>query len=1257
GPEVSQNECVNGPPSSDAFIAVSSSLTQQQQRHHCPSSTIDPSSSSPDTSGTGAAGQSGLGQQPQKQFDVHRCHAQLSPAASIAAEVQRVSIDDRGRIGVFRLSPQMVIQQPQAVEGCGGRQAEEGISACSPEAGRTERVAGRALRKHAAVEDEEQPLLESGANASGYLPPAHSVATPSGVCHQPSPVSLSALLSADQQLAIAAASVVRPSPQRSNALPPLVHRQQQLDSVAAALQLALLQHQPQQQQQMHQSGMATVKMEPQPSSSLSREEMLSSLIHSHAAGRDQLLAAATVLQQQQHQNAMNALASLSAIMQQQQSPGGAGPVVTVSSDLRERELSLEAAAIAASAGPSSRLASIQEEQTGGTSPGVDIQRLFEAAGRNQSTESTASTSGGSAAPSGSAASGGAGESGGGIPRKQDIQTDIRMNRGRFQLVRKRGRSEVWNLFGQVVDMLTGQRLPYVACYACKVLYTDTGGGTGNMTRHRCSMGSSYRSVRRSSSDTTVGNESVSSINQSSSSFESIGGIGAVVAHGPISPQEEVAGGQIVHFRGDFLHHQNAPRTPTVGAAREAFAQSGSSGFLSGSTTSVLSTPASTSLDSSGTAQQYHQLHLNLGPPPMLMMSRFAAATASGSTAHPIPTGSASSTLLSPFQHQQQPNQSHSISPSTLTSPSSSSVPPTSTRTPLLVGFGSGHHFTPADKQLFVQAMVQFCAQDMHSCDVVEGEGFKNLIETVLFIGRRSHGDPSANTFDPVRNLIPVARQLKQTFVSQEVAVRQATVRDLSLVKDAGVALSCQTMNFGGERHLAVAASYITDDWRITRRTLRVEKAANMTQLGQLLVLLTMDSSEFGHISEVIGQMPNNVLLMPNANRALNTILAQSLKECVDFAPIFDFIRLCFRLIGAKWRRAMKEYATEISALLEREGFGELVMELRQINWQTSSELEQFLEPFHETAEIFMDSKQPHFQRIVPEWFALMHECQPQQSMDEPLSSSTGGTFSSLGQKMPNVLDDVEELAEKSVDGEKQQPREPFSPSQSVTFGTPTWLRSVSQAASRRLSEWAETNLRTEHRVATVLNPRPRLRQLQLICTEGERAVVYERIRELVGLSHKSRPAEAAEMKNEPFKKRRRFQEAETAAMKRKDFLHRLEDCAMEEEDELDIYLRTSFTQDQTQDILEFWSSIGEAQFPRLAHLARFILASSGAPASIVLQQPSTSKLGPREIGTLLNLRPEVLNSLIHRPHHQHHQSQQVQQQLTPLHQQSASPME
>lgn len=51
--------------------------------------------------------------------------------------------------------------------------------------------------------------------------------------------------------------------------------------------------------------------------------------------------------------------------------------------------------------------------------------------------------------------------------------------------------------------MTQVRLPYVACYACKVLYTDTGGGTGNMTRHRCPIGASYRSSTHASSTETV----------------------------------------------------------------------------------------------------------------------------------------------------------------------------------------------------------------------------------------------------------------------------------------------------------------------------------------------------------------------------------------------------------------------------------------------------------------------------------------------------------------------------------------------------------------------------------------------------------------------------------------------------------------------------------------------------------------------------------------------------------------------------------
>ncbi|CAJ0932642.1 unnamed protein product, partial [Mesorhabditis belari] len=106
-----------------------------------------------------------------------------------------------------------------------------------------------------------------------------------------------------------------------------------------------------------------------------------------------------------------------------------------------------------------------------------------------------------------------------MPPKSIIQEEVRNGGGRFQLVRKRGRSEVWNLFGQVLDTVTGVRLPYVACYACKVLYTDTGGGTGNMTRHRCPIGTSYRNSLPSTSSETAEGAATSSFDSTLSSTQ------------------------------------------------------------------------------------------------------------------------------------------------------------------------------------------------------------------------------------------------------------------------------------------------------------------------------------------------------------------------------------------------------------------------------------------------------------------------------------------------------------------------------------------------------------------------------------------------------------------------------------------------------------------------------------------------------------------------------------------------------------------
>ena len=129
-----------------------------------------------------------------------------------------------------------------------------------------------------------------------------------------------------------------------------------------------------------------------------------------------------------------------------------------------------------------------------------------------------------------------------------------------------------------------------------------------------------------------------------------------------------------------------------------------------------------------------------------------------------------------------------------------------------------------------------------------------------------------------------------------------------------------------------------------------------------------------------------------------------------------------------------------------------------------------------------------------------------------------------------------------------------------------------------------------------------------------RLAVYNAIRDLIGLSRsQSRDLDPSSKCEEPAKKRR------------SEFLDRLEDCSSED-DELDCYLRTSFPPHQTKSLLEFWSSIGERQFPRLAKLARFLLATSAASSPLMLSQPS-SQLTAGDLGTLLILRWEIAFSI------------------------------
>lgn len=60
----------------------------------------------------------------------------------------------------------------------------------------------------------------------------------------------------------------------------------------------------------------------------------------------------------------------------------------------------------------------------------------------------------------------------------------------------------------------------------------------------------------------------------------------------------------------------------------------------------------------------------------------------------------------------------------------------------------------------------------------------------------------------------------QVVSAQDRFVRRSTMQDLSGAIDYGVALSCQGISFADEHYVSIVATYITEDWQITRRTLR-----------------------------------------------------------------------------------------------------------------------------------------------------------------------------------------------------------------------------------------------------------------------------------------------------------------------------------------------------------------------------------------------------------------------------------------------------
>lgn len=233
-------------------------------------------------------------------------------------------------------------------------------------------------------------------------------------------------------------------------------------------------------------------------------------------------------------------------------------------------------------------------------------------------------------------------------------------------------------------------------------------------------------------------------------------------------------------------------------------------------------------------------------------------------------------------------------------------------------------------------------------------------------------------------------------------------------------------------------------------------------------------------------LPENVVIVKNVVRALNAILSACFEECPEKEATFGLLQLCRRLTRQLIERQLlvneipaavlrdglpafpaaqgvgdmylivkfvKENLGRIVKLLEGvESAAELLEEVRRTDWARADHVEQFLDMFYDTFKEFGENQELTFQSMVPEWFALLHECQQ------------GGEAG-------------EEAKQEEV--KQERPEDAAEPAEPAD-----WVRVMRRIAERRLTAWMKQNLRREHYMATVLNPK--LKQLQLLCTDIER---------------------------------------------------------------------------------------------------------------------------------------------------------------------------
>jgi hypothetical protein len=238
------------------------------------------------------------------------------------------------------------------------------------------------------------------------------------------------------------------------------------------------------------------------------------------------------------------------------------------------------------------------------------------------------------------------------------------------------------------------------------------------------------------------------------------------------------------------------------------------------------------------------------------------------------------------------------------------------------------------------------------------------------------------------------------------------MHDLNTMKEIGLSLTCQSIYFGGNSYICVTANYLTEEWQLTKRSLKVVqcegtptakdfvdvvvKAMEENQITNAKTILLSFDADFDDEQELVG-LPENVVVIKNVIRALNQILTECFDNCSDKERTFEIIDLCKRIVKLLLEKELlvkempavlsnvklvkslpddylmgvflmlkfvKEHQNQIQQELEAINATEMINQIRQTDWGKANEIEVFLNIFYDTIKEFGVHQEPMFQAVI-----------------------------------------------------------------------------------------------------------------------------------------------------------------------------------------------------------------------------------------------------------------------------------------------------